>query len=85
MHWRSESVNAILVLRGAVLSDHWDTTAGLAQEHLRLSATRTTATTVAGPAGPPVAIEPAAHRASSTAVPPPTTRGSATLPSPPIT
>lgn len=35
MHWRPENINAILALRCAYLSDHWETSATLAQEHLR--------------------------------------------------
>jgi len=37
MHWRPENVNPILALRCAQLSDHWQTSATLAQEHLRLA------------------------------------------------
>ena len=37
MHWRPENINAILALRCAYLSDHWETSATLAQEHLRLA------------------------------------------------
>lgn len=39
MHWRPESINAILALRCAHLSNHWETTATLAQERLHLTDT----------------------------------------------
>ena len=37
MHWRPENVNSILALRCAELSGHWQTSATLAQEYLRLA------------------------------------------------
>ena len=37
MHWRPENVNPILALRCAYLSGHWQTSATLAQERLRIA------------------------------------------------